>query len=140
MCLRFRSVALLATACTRLLQYSRRHTTTTKRAGHIHPCQEQDAQMSFLNHSTSTALPKEEQRVNDTSLGEYTATAINTLTYSTASDIHTESEYVSDGEIEKDNNHWLQREKDLDENELHRRQYQENTLKLKNRVWDLWCQ
>lgn len=78
---------------------------------------------------------------------EYTASLSDQLTMSSISDTSTESEYLPEDEeedekeiVKTNTNNWLQLENELNENELHRRQYQQKTINIKNRVWSLWCQ
>ncbi|KAB8254115.1 hypothetical protein BDV32DRAFT_143162 [Aspergillus pseudonomiae] len=101
------------------------------------------------------------QRLHTMYSQEYTATPSDQLTISSISDASTESEYLPEGEeeeeeqdddnddddedeekvvVETNNNNWLQLENELNENELHQRQYQQKTINIKNRVWSLWCQ
>ncbi|GKZ27986.1 hypothetical protein AbraCBS73388_008147, partial [Aspergillus brasiliensis] len=34
---------------------------------------------------------------------------------------------------------WLQEERDLDDSIIQRRQYDDDTIRLQERVWELWC-
>ncbi|BAE61662.1 unnamed protein product [Aspergillus oryzae RIB40] len=92
-------------------------------------------------------IPIGKQRLCTMYPQEYTASLSDQLTMSSISDTSTESEYLPEDEeedekeiVKTNTNNWLQLENELNENELHRRQYQQKTINIKNRVWSLWCQ